>query len=95
MRAIEIFRKNGYRQRYNSNNVMIYDLKKKEKYSSLPDTILFSKGIKTVARIEFITDNPKEYISMGTFCFEFTNEIWQAINKQIEEIEENSSKKNS
>lgn len=88
MRAIEIFRKNGYRQRYNSNNVMIYDLREKKEYSMLPDTILFSKGIKNVESVKFITDNPEEYISIGTFCFELTDEMLQAINKQIEEIEE-------
>lgn len=93
MRAIEIFRKNGYRQIYNSNNVMIYELRKKRKYSKLPDTILFSKGIDSVERIEFSTDNPEEYISTGTFCFNLTNEMLQAINKQIEEVEENLSKK--
>lgn len=88
MRAIEVFRKNGYKQRYNSNSVMIYDLREKEKDSVLPKTILFSKGIQTVYRVQFITDNPEEYISSGTFSFELTNEMLQAINKQIEEIEE-------
>ncbi len=29
MRAIEIFRKNGYRQRCNTRDIMIYDLKEK------------------------------------------------------------------
>ena len=54
----------------------------------LPDTILFSKGIKNVESVQFITDNPEKYISTGTFCFGLTNEMLQAINKQIEEIEE-------
>ena len=93
MRAIEIFRKNGYRKRYNSDHVMIYDLREKKEYSTLPDSILFHKGIKNVEHIKFITDNPKEYISRDTFCFELSNEMLQAINKQIEEIEEKLSKK--
>ncbi len=93
MRAIEIFKKNGYRQRCNNRNVMIYDLREKKKYSALPDTILFEKGIENVEKVEFITDNPKEYISTGTFCFNLTNVMLQAINKQIDEIEEKLSKK--
>ena len=93
MRAIETFRKNGYIQRYNSNFAMIYDLKKKEKYSTLPDTILFSKRLKSVERVKFMTDDPEEYISIGTFCFGLTKEMLQAVNMQIEEIEEKIKKK--
>ena len=59
----------------------------------MPDTILFSKGIEIVERVEFITDNPKEYITVGTFSFDLTNEILLAINKPIEEIEEKLGKK--
>lgn len=88
MRAIETFRKNGYRQRCNDSKVLIYDLRYKEKYNTLPDTILFSKGDKTVNHVEIITDTPEEYISTGTFSFELSNEMLKAINKQIEEIEE-------
>lgn len=65
----------------------------KKKYNAMPDTILFSKGIEIVERVEFITDNPKEYITVGTFSFDLTNEILLAINKQIEEIEEKLGKK--
>lgn len=88
MKAIDIFRKNGYRQRYNDRNTMIYDLIEKEKDSTLPDTILFSKGIKNVSKISFSTDNPEKYIHLGTYSCNITNEILQAISKQIQEIEE-------
>ena len=88
MRAIEVFRKNGYKQRCNTRDVMIYDLKVKDRYATLPETILFSKCGKSVKEIQFLTDNPENYTSLGTTCFYLDSEMLQAINKQIEEIEE-------
>ncbi len=92
MKAIEIFRKNGYRQRCNTRGVMIYDLKIKDKFSILPETILFSKGGDSVNAVEFLTDNPENYTHLGTTSFCLNSEMLQAINKQIEEIEAKLSK---
>lgn len=93
MRAIEIFRKNGYKQRCNDSRVMIYDLKKSEKYADLPDTILFSKGIKSVDNIEFISNEPEQKMFLGTVSFCMSAEMIQAVHKQIYEIEEKLNKK--
>lgn len=92
MKAIEIFKKQGYRQRYNDKNVIIYDLKVKARFNALPDTILFYKGDNNISEVEFATDNLEEYIHTGTFSFNINKEILQGINKQIEEIEGKLSK---
>lgn len=88
MRAIEIFKKQGYKQRYSDERVIIYDLKVKARFNALPSTILFYKRNNTVSEVEFATDNLEEYTHIGTFSFNINKEILQGINKQIEEIEE-------
>lgn len=82
MKSIEIFRKNGYKQRHDDNNCVIYDLKEKLEYSLLPDTIIIRKGSK---EIEFETDSIEEHTSLGTFSFCLNKELLQAIDKKLEE----------
>ena len=88
MKAVYLFKKKGYKKRCESKNSVIYDLVQKENNKILPDTILFSKGLDSVSRIEFLTDNPDKYILIGTFSFEFDSDMLIAINTQIKEIEE-------
>lgn len=92
MKAIEILKKQGYRQRYNDKNIIIYDLKVKARFNALPDTILFYKGDNNISEVEFATDNLEEYTHINTFSFNINKEILQGINKQIEEIEGKLSK---
>lgn len=88
MKAVYLFKRKGYKKRCEDNNILIYDLVEKENNTILPDTILFRKGIESVSRIEFLTDNPDKYIHIGTFSFDFDSDMLIAINTQIKEIEE-------
>lgn len=84
MKSIELFRKIGYKRRYNNNSCVIYDLKQKSQHELLPDTILVHKNSK---EIEFVTDTVLKYTHLGSFSFVLNKDLLQALNKQIEELE--------
>lgn len=83
MESIELFKKCGYKRRYDDNAVVIYDLKEKHSQYYLPETIIIRKSNFS---IEFTTENIKEYTNLGEFSFEVNNELFMAINKKIEEL---------
>jgi len=82
MKAIDIFRKNGYKQRYKDTGCVIYDLKNKEENDILPDTITIQKN---GVDIQLCTDSVEKYTSLGTFSFYVTKELLQAILQKMEE----------
>lgn len=82
MKLIEIFRKNGYKQRYRDGHCVIYDLKEKDKYNTLPDTIIIDKN---GVNIQLCTENIEEYTHLGEFRFSLTKELLQAIERMMEE----------
>lgn len=82
MKPIEIFRKNGYKQRYKDSHCVIYDLRKKDEYNTLPDTIIIKNN---GANIQFCTENIEEYTHLGEFGFSLTKELLQAIERKMEE----------
>ena len=82
MKPIDIFRKNGYRQRYNDNRCVIYDLKNKDENDILPETITIQKS---GVDIQLCTDSIEKYTSLGTFSFYLTKELLQAIQQKMEE----------
>lgn len=82
MNAIEIFRKNGYKQKYRNNRCVIYDLKNKDEYDTLPDTIVIEKG---GVNVQLCTDSIEKYTRLGTFSFYLTKELLQAIQQKMEE----------
>lgn len=79
MKPIEIFRKNGYKQRYRDRHCVIYDLKEN---SRLPDTIIIDKN---GVNIQLCTENIEEYTHLGEFRFSLTKELLQAIEQTMEE----------
>lgn len=84
MKSIELFRKAGYKQRYNNYRITIYDLKEKEEYSSLPDTIIITKNNNDIELTKNISDFEKRY---GDGSIILNKELLQAINKKTEENE--------
>ena len=83
MKSIELFRENGYKQKYNDEHCVMYELEKREEREILPDTIIIRKGSKEVL---LQSDYIEERSSMGTVTFGLTKGLIQAINKKIEEI---------
>lgn len=83
MESINLFRKIGYKQRYNDNHCVIYDLKEKDR--ELPTTIIIKKGN---YHIELLTDDIEEYTRLGTFSFGLTQELLEAVNLKIQELKE-------
>ena len=85
MKAIGLFRENGYKQKYNDDHCVIYELENREEREILPDTIIIRKGSKEVI---LQSDYIEERTSLGTVTFGLNKELIQAINKKIEEIED-------
>lgn len=89
MKSIELFNKNGYKQRYNDKHCVIYDLEKENNKGVLPSSILIEKPSK---EIQLVTDDIEKYTNLGTFTFVLNKELLEAINSTIKEIEENRKK---
>lgn len=85
MKPIEIFRKNGYKQRYRDSYCVIYDLKKKDEYNTLPDTIIIKEN---GVNIELCTENIEEYTHLGQLSFSLTKELLQSIEQKMGEYNE-------
>lgn len=85
MKSIELFKENGYKQKYNDEYCVIYELEKREEGEILPDAIIIRKGSKEVIlQSDYIEDRT----SLGTVTFGLNKELIQAINKKIEERED-------
>ncbi len=87
MESIDLFRKIGYKQRYNDNHCVIYDLKEKD--SVLPTTIIIQKSNYD---IQLLTDYVEEYTRLGTFTFGLPIELLDAINLKIQELKESNKR---
>lgn len=83
MESIELFKKCGYKIRYDDNSCVIYDLKEKHSQYYLPETIIIRKSNFS---IEFTTENIETYTNLGEFSFEVNSELFVALNKKIEEL---------
>ena len=82
MKSIEVFRKMGYKQAYNSGWCVIYCLKQKTESHLLPDTIVISK---IDYGVDFYLENEEEKCQYS-FQFFLTKELVQAINMKIQEL---------
>lgn len=85
MKSTELFRKAGYRQRYKDSCCVIYDLKEREEFEILPQSIIIKKYTKDV---QLFTTHAEDYIHSGIFTFGLNEELLQAITKKLEEFEE-------
>lgn len=89
MESIELFKKCGYKKRYEDNSCIIYDFKKEQSQYYLPETIIIEKNNFS---IELTTENAEKNIHLGAFSFEISNELFIAINKKIEELKKCTKK---
>lgn len=83
MESTELFKKCGYKMRYDDNSNVIYDLREKQSQYYLPETIIIRKSNFS---IEFTTEDIETYTNLGEFSFEVNSELFVAINKKIEEL---------
>lgn len=83
MESTELFKKCGYKMKYDDNSDVIYDLREKQSQYYLPETIIIRKSNFS---IEFTTEDIETYTNLGEFSFEVNSELFVAINKKIEEL---------
>lgn len=74
--------KYGYKQRYEDNGIIIFDLKKELQDGTLPETIIINKSTK---RVSFSIENVEKYIFLGTMEIDIDKEILEILNEKIKE----------
>lgn len=74
--------KYGYKQRYEDNGIIIFDLKKELQDGTLPETIIINKSTK---RVSFSIENVEKYIFLGTMEIDIDKEILEILNEKIKQ----------
>lgn len=72
--------KYGYKQRYEDNGIIIFDLKKELQDGTLPETIRIDKKTK---RVSFSIENVEKYMFLGTMEININKELLEILNENI------------